>query len=234
MPRLTPQTPFDLVHVGKCGGSSIVAELRSRGFCFEHVHMRRPIAEAGRRYLVLVRDPVARFVSAFNWRRHLLGQDLLPAARKQDPIARLRHQAEWDFLSQFGDVNEFAERLVRTGEYDVSAMVTLMHLIGHVPQGFGWYLGDLLDRLEPGQLMGAIATERLGDDCEAVFGFRPTAVRNRNHDPRQTILSPQARGNLAREFGTEYRTLRRLADRCRQEEVAMSVAYEPDRGAVPV
>ncbi|MFM8414428.1 MAG: hypothetical protein ACKOCX_06860 [Planctomycetota bacterium] len=233
MPRLAPETPFDLVHVGKCGGSTIVEELRARGFRFEHVHMRRPVVEAARRYVVLVRDPVARFVSAFNWRKHLLDNDLLPAARKQDPIAQLRHRSEREFLAQFESVNAFAERLVQPELYDVSPMSTLMSLIGHAPQGFEWYLGDLVGRIQPSQLFGVICTERLADDCEVVFGFRPTAERNRLSGSQGAVLSPEGRSNLARQFEPEYRTLSRLADLARGAGVAMSMRYDPARGAMP-
>jgi hypothetical protein len=233
MPMLTPETRFDLVHVGKCGGSSVVEELRHRGFAFEHIHMRRPRPVVGRRYVVLVRDPVARFVSAFNWRYHLLAGDLLPAARVQDPIARMRHRTELEFLTQFDSVNEFAERLVRHGEHEVSALTTLMHLIGHVPQGFAWYLDELLGRIEPRQLAGVIATERLPDDFEALFGFRPSAARNRLDASRSTALSPQGRAHLAREFSAEYRTLGRLAELACRAGIKVSMTYDPERGAVP-
>ena len=222
---ISPETSFDLVHVCKCGGSSVVAELRAGGFEFEHFHMRRPLAVPGHRYLVLVRDPVARFVSAFNWRYHLLGQDLLPASRKEDPIARLRHRTEWEFLSQFENVNAFAERLVRSGEHEVSAMNTMMGLIGHVPQGFVWYLDGLLNRIEPDQLVGVISTERLADDFQNVFGFRPTAERNRNDAPRGTSLSVSGRANLVRELEAEYHMLDRLAELARRAGVPMSVEY---------
>ena len=233
MPRLTSEEPFDLVHVGKCGGSSVVEELRGRGFQFEHFHMRRPLPVAGHRYVVLVRDPVARFVSAFNWRRHLLENDLLPAARKEDPIARLRHRCEAEFLRLFADADDFATRLVRGGRFDVSAIGTMMTLIGHVPQGFAWYLGGLLNQLEPGQLAGVIATERLGDDFERLFGFRPTAERNRLQASRGTGLSAAGRANLAREFAEEYCILERLAELAERAGVMMSVRYDPVAGAVP-
>jgi len=233
MPRLTSEEPFDLVHVGKCGGSSVVEELRGRGFQFEHFHMRRPLPAAGHRYVVLVRDPVARFVSAFNWRRHLFNNDRLPAAHHEDPIASLRHRAEWELLQQFDDANALAERLVQTGQHEVSPLATMTTLIGHVPQGFAWYLGGLLDQLEPGQLAGVIATERLGDDFERLFGFRPTAERNRLQASRGTGLSAAGRANLAREFAEEYRILERLAELAERAGVVMSVRYDPVAGAMP-
>lgn len=224
---------FDLIHVGKCGGSSIVEELRARDYQFAHIHMRRPTVAPGHRYVVLIRDPVARFVSAFNWRRHLLGNDLLPAARSEDPIARLRHRSEQAFLAQFSDVNAFAEQLVHSGRQEVSAMTTMMGLIGHVPQGFHWYLDGWLGGVDPGQLAGVVATERLADDFQRLFGFRPTAERNRQHASPPVGLSPRGRANLAREFDREYRTLERLADLARRAGVPVSVRYDPNAGAVP-
>jgi hypothetical protein len=176
---------------------------------------------------------VARFVSAFNWRRHLLENDLLPAARKEDAIARLRHRSEGEFLTMFTDADDFATRLVRGNRFEGSPMGTMMTLIGHVPQGFAWYLGGLLDQLEPGQLAGVIATERLGDDFERLFGFRPTAERNRMPAARGTSLSAAGRANLAREFAEEYRILERLAGLADEAGVVMSVRYDPAAGAVP-
>lgn len=233
MPLITSDMAFDLVHVGKCGGISVVVELQAHGFRFDHVHMRRPTYAADRRYVVLVRDPVSRFVSAFNWRKHLLGNDLLPGAHTADAIGRLRHRAERELLAEFQDVNAFAERLTCPTGFDVSALSTLMQLIGHVPQGFSWYLDDLLAAIAPGQLAGVIATERLADDFAAMFGFRLVAENHRHYASSGSTVSPVGRANLAREFRGEYRTLGRLADLARQAGVPMSMRYDPAVGAVP-
>lgn len=220
------ERPFDLVHVGKCGGGTVVQELRGRGCQFEQFHMRKPVFAPGRRYVVLVRDPVARVVSAFRWRRHLLDGDLLSADRKRDPLDRLRQEMERTFLSQFRDVNEFAEQLTPVGDHDVSAISTMMALVAHVPQGFGWYLDELLDQLAPPQLLGVIAMERFADDFQSLFGFRPQAHRHRNLSERPG-LSAVGRANLARELRAEYRTLARLAAVARQAGCPLSLEYAP-------
>lgn len=222
---IAPETAFDLVHVGKCGGGTVVQELGPRGYRFEQFHLRRPVAAAGRRFVVLVRDPVARFVSAYNWRSHVMRDDSLPGFRSPNPVERLRHETERMFLALFPDVNAFAESIAAHGAWDVSPGTTLMQLIGHVPQGFGWYLDELLDRIDPGQLLGVIATERFADDFEALFGFRPTASRHRNDAPLSKTLSPAGRANLVRQFAGEYRTLARLADLARQSGRPMSIEY---------
>lgn len=240
MARLTPETSFDLVHVGKCAGSTLVVDLRAQGFHFRRFHMCRPQAVAGHHYVVLVRDPVARFVSAFNWRCHLLAGNLLPKAGAgagaeagaEDPIVALRRRVEWEFLSQFRDVNEFAERLVPSRGNDISAMSTMMQLIGHVPQGFSWYLGELLKRIAPEQLAGVIATERLAHDVHTVFGFRPVSKLNRRSGERSVTLSAEGRANLVREFAGEYATLQELAAMAEAAGVPQSVRYDPQLGAI--
>jgi len=106
-------------------------------------------------------------------------------------------------------------------------MDTMMALIGHVPQGFSWYLDVLLDHIAPDQLRGVIATERFADDFETLFRFRPTADVNRYDTPRRRYdLSPLARSNLVRELASEYQTLARLAVLAKQAGVRMSVSYE--------
>ena len=232
MARLTPETTFDLVHVGKCAGSTLDTDLRAQGFHFTRHHMRRPRAQAGHRYVVLVRDPVARFISAFNWRYHLHSENLLPPHHQEAQMMAMRQRMEWEFLSQFRDVNDFAERLVRNGDKDVSAMTTLMQLIGHVPQGFSWYLDDLLQQIAPQQLTGVIATERLAHDVDTVFGFRPVSELNRRSGERSVSLSAEGRANLVRELAGEYATLGKLAAVAEAAGVPLSVHYDPQLGAI--
>lgn len=224
MTAVGPETPFVLVHVGKCGGTSAVEELRGRGFRFEHVHLRRPEADPAGRYVILVRDPIARTVSAFNWRRRLFAAGALPTGG-DDPVARLRHAAEHDFLSQFESVNEFAERLEFLDGREISPMATMMQLIGHVPHGFAWHLDGLLRRIAPGQLAGIVATERFAEDFERLFGFLPVARRNRHEGGEGTTLSARGRENLGRVLAPEYETLAALAALAEQAGVPMSVAY---------
>lgn len=222
---ITPATTFDLVHVGKCGGTSAVTELRAKGFRFDHVHLRRPEYGPERRFVVLVRDPVARFVSAFNWRRHLIaeGSQAVPA----DPVGRLRQEAERSLLSLFTDSNAFAEALVPTPGYEVSPALTMMHVVGHVPQGFSWYLDGLLRRVDPGQLLGVVTQERFAADMERLFGFVPVARRNAHAGSTAPPLSPLGLANLTRLLAPEYETLAELATLARRAGKPMSVEYQP-------
>lgn len=233
MPILSPDTPFHFVHVGKCGGSSIASELRGAGFRFEHFHLQRPVVHPENRYLILARDPVARFVSAFHWRKHLYLKDAPPSANSKGPVSELRHRAEREFLSQFETANALAEQLGTDGPTEVSPASSLLALIGHVPQGFDWYLGHLIDQIEPWQVAGVICTENLSGDFEHLFGFLPEKEINRLNSSTSTQISAKGRANLAGEFHREYAVLNKLSLVAQKAGVRMSMRYDPVFGAMP-
>jgi hypothetical protein len=233
VPIISPETTFDLIHVGKCGGATVSQELRAAGYDFEQIHLRRPCASPGKLYVVLARDPVARFVSAFNWRKHLYRSAILPRNPCTDGVSSLRHRAEKELLHHFEDANTLAEELGASGPYEASAHAVLMGLIGHVTQGFHWYLGRLLEEIQPSQIAGVICTERLADDFERLFGFRPSIALNRPPGTSSTFVSASGRVNLVREFHFEYATLTRLAHMATAAGIPMSMLYDPGSGAVP-
>jgi len=233
MPILTPDTPFDLVHVGKCGGSTIASELQAANFRFGHFHLQRPVARPETRYVILTRDPVARFVSAFHWRRHLYSTGALPPTNSTGPLSELRHRAEREFLFQFESANALAEQLGAEGSREVGPASTLLALIGHVPQGFDWYLGHLIGQIEPGQIAGVICTENLSGDFEHLFGFLPKQEINRLNSPPTPQVSEKGRANLAREFHKEYAVLHKLSLLAQTTGVRMSRRYDPVHGALP-
>lgn len=216
---------FDLVHVGKCGGGTVAAELRQGGYTFEKVHMRRPAIAPGRRYVVVVRDPMARFVSAFNWRRHKLDGDLSPEGKDADAVWLMKHQVEKRLIAMFESANDLAEQLESLPGYDVSPLISMLGVIVHVQQGFSWYLDQMLDEIEPSQLLGVVAKESLEQDMLALFGIRTTLARNSDYPHGSQDLSPRARANLARVFAEEYRALDRLKRLADCAGVRMSVTY---------
>lgn len=231
--KLSTGISFGLVHVGKCGGGSVAHELRSRNYTFDHYHMRRPVYRDDYSYVVLVRDPISRFVSAFNWRYYLLTEGRLCSTSDPNPMVQLRHRFEREFLSQFENVNAFAEQLTRRNIFDVTPGSILMMLVGHVMHGFHWYLDELLNRMRPGQLAGIITMENLAADVEALFGFRLVQETHRHYPKRSIALSEEGRANLLRELETEYTTLSRLKILADQAGVRMSMSYDPVNGAAP-
>ena len=229
---LSTRTTFELIHVGKCGGSTIRAELSRNGFEFRCYHLERPIAQPDARYVVVVRDPVARFISAFNWRKSLYLSGRLPPREADNDAVALRHRVEREFLFIYKNVNALAEQLGSERERGVSSTSLLMTLIGHVSQGFSWYLDELLSNIKPNQIVAIVCCENLSNDCENCFGFRPTLKINQQQENASSWLSNNGRANLANEFLAEYATLNKLYSMASRTGISMSVRYDPLNGVL--
>jgi hypothetical protein len=230
---LSPDMQFDVVHVGKCGGSTVCSELRAKNYRFGYYHMQRPIALPENRYVVLARDPVARFVSAFNWRKRLYLNGTLPPAQSNGPASELRHRTELEFLLLFENANALAEQINTDRTKDVGATLALMSLIGHVAQGFQWYLDPLLDNIKPDQIAGVICMERFSADFDTLFGFQPRLELNRRQAEEKIYISEKGRANLVREFKLEYSVLIKLSSMAAKSGAPMSMRYDPVLGAIP-
>jgi hypothetical protein len=214
-PRDTParplaEQPFTVIHVGKCGGGSVAAELSKAAYRFDWIHVRKPPIQPSLRYVILIRDPVERFVSAFHWRKQLLSQQT--NRLQEQTLQTMKQRFEHQLLMQFSHASEFAE-LVNPDDptAGLHGGISLVQLIGHVPLGFAWYLDGLLDAVEPRQLVAAIAVESMAADMLSVFGI-PISQRDKmNYPGKNTDLSTQGRRNLEQLFAGEYRTLQRLS-----------------------
>ena len=60
------------IHIGKCGGSTITNELRSKNVKFSQIHDSQAIYQPNKNYVIVIRNPIKRFISAFNWRYYLV------------------------------------------------------------------------------------------------------------------------------------------------------------------
>ena len=61
-----------VIHIGKCGGSTVLSELISNNIEHTNIHIQEAIYQPNKKYVIVLRNPVKRFISAFNWRYHLV------------------------------------------------------------------------------------------------------------------------------------------------------------------
>jgi hypothetical protein len=82
------------IHVGKCGGSSVWTWLRRASIDFDEVHLHRPGPFQERAYshfIVWVRDPIDRFVSAFNYQKAVLQTNISGMRLGRSRVCNLSH-----------------------------------------------------------------------------------------------------------------------------------------------
>lgn len=192
-----------LIRPGKSAGRSIEDFLARSSVRFQSIHVQEAPAQEtdllGHTTMIAVRDPVARVISAFNWRHPVRG--LAKHHPKQQPTLDVLNDTTGVALERFNEamlyacfdnVNDFANALDQPtpcGNFARSAIVfdpdpAAEHISGHIPRGLHYYLNAILPLLVGGDAkFFMIHTETLQQDL-----FR--SVRS-IHPGRECIASPR-------------------------------------------
>ena len=175
------------IHIGKCGGSSIKRFFqKSFSSKLNFYHLSRPkLKEQNKsnRFLFVIRNPIERYVSAFNHSKNLIDFDISliknPDQLNLDNCLAPFHiknkikkkgivfSKEYDSLiSFFKDANTLAEGLSSNNSDIKSKAISLMkNDFEHLNKGIGWYLhnGDFIKKYHS-QIIFVGRLEFLEDD----------------------------------------------------------------------
>jgi len=206
------ETTLVYIHIGKCGGTSLGRSIRrspvvsDRFRTIVKVHTRKPPVLPRARYLIVVRNPVERAISAFNWRYKLVVEDRVQANR---------FKGEHDVLAEYKSLNALADVLYDgDGNLDPRAC-RQYRAIHHLKEDIAFYLDTLLPNLDSEQLFAVLATETLDQDIADILGVDrvPRMNANGNSVPdEKKWLSDTARMNLRRFLAEDYACVEKLMD----------------------
>lgn len=192
-----------LIHIGKCGGSSLREAIRSVGdeFPLEIVHVEKPVYDPAFRYIIVARGPVSRAISAFNWRYKLVVEE----ATQRD-----RFPGESDVLEKYQSLDALALALYDERGRPNEVAHAEARRIHHLREDIGFYLTDLLTRCRSDQLLAVLMQENLDADIERVFGVK-TALREKDNSAAAAVpLSTAAETNLRQFLADDYAALEKL------------------------
>ena len=164
-------------------------------------HVRRPVYRRNLVYVVLARNPLARAVSAFNWRYRLVVTDGLQPRR---------FPGEREVLARYGSLGTLGEALYDDAGRPRRASIRDARRIHHIREDIGFYLTELLGRCRAEQIEAVLMQETLDADIERVFGIRNRHRKNESAGMGGEALSTRARANLMRFFSRDYEALARL------------------------
>lgn len=185
---------YIFLHIGKTGGSTINNYLRRAGLKFQYLHTAHSLNKgmAGNKIFFFIRDPVARFISAFNYYRNNI-------------MVKKWRDKDYGVLKPFRTANQFAEsnivpanfklvHLYKTLSDYVGGIETLKYLCG---QGSIYFVGrteflarDLL-RL----------SDKLGLKRQKITRIHSSFGKKRG-------LSKLAKENLAARFSRDYEVIK--------------------------
>lgn len=203
------QDELTFIHIGKCGGYSVAdalassPEIQSRFRSVKRIHLRPPYYQSNARYLLVLRNPIDRLISAFAWRYEKV---VVEKSRE------FQYPGEFEALTKYENLNNLAESLVRDGRLSNDAMRSMLE-ITHFRHDISYYLTGLLEHLSAEQIFGVFTQGNLGADIEEFLGVRDVGRQNVSADvlfEKNMSLSSVARENLKLIFARDYECIRSL------------------------
>lgn len=224
------------VHIGKCGGASLweaIANnpgLKTTFRSIFRLHICKPPVLQNARYLFVVRNPIERALSAFNWRHFLVQENRrIVVENRKIRAQRERFAGEHRVLEHYGSLSALAEALY-SGDGSLDAIAAAdFNAIHHLKENIAFYLSDLLPAIEHQQVFAVMAAETLDEDIARDLG-NTTVERFHSNQNKTTSdhldLSPQARTNLRRFLDDDYTSIRRLLELSSKNGLRAEVPFD--------
>jgi hypothetical protein len=215
------------IHIGKCAGTTIV-----KTFKLPEIHLEKPAFKKNNYYVIWVRNPINRFVSAFYYSYELVKLDIknlnpnnlnldncLAPVKIQHKIKNngITFDKEYDdIVSFFKTANNLAESLSSPIDSIKEKALKLMNSgIEHIGNGIGWYLdnGDFIKKYHKNILfVGKVET--MSDDVNKLSGLLNVTLPSEIKKVRENIhlndvsLSKKAIENIVNFYNdSDYKAL---------------------------
>jgi hypothetical protein len=159
-----------IIHVGKCGGSTVKFELTSKKIKFSQIHIKEAIYKPNKNYVIVIRNPIKRFISAFNWRYYLVCDS---------KIQKNRFQNEENILNKYKNVDNLCNDLKINPDI-FNGNPFSGNYIHHLREDIYFYLKTFIKKCPKKQILGVICTETLKDDMKNIFDIDVTKHKKNN------------------------------------------------------
>lgn len=221
------QNNIIFIHIGKTGGTTIESI-----FKFKKVHINRPKVIPGKKYIISIRNPIHRFVSAFNMWSTVINKpqpnrkninvnnfviDNYVYKRKETNGFYITKEYD-NLIKYFKTPNSLAESLSSNDQVVKEKALKLFNdPHQHIYKNISWYLnnGNFVKNNHK-NILYVVKQETLDDDIEKLKKILNTdgkmSLNNKRvNKTKDTYLSPLAIKNLLKFYkNTEYKTLETL------------------------
>ena len=194
---------FTFVHIGKTGGSTIKKNLNQKSINFKHEHCCEIKYKPNKFYIISIRNPISRFISAFNWRYYLLRTKI----QKND--------YELKIYEKYKNVNYLAENLYINNELNIELDKDINKIYkkhpSHLGMDINFYIGKLLEKCSKKQILTVLKTETLNYDFNNFFNLEIKEILKKNSNSSENI-SHLAYKNLKKYLKKDYDCIQKLID----------------------
>ena len=134
---------YVFIHIGKSGGTSVKKTLK-KILNIDFIHMQKVEYEPNTKYIIWLRDPLTRFVSAYNFAHNFIN-------KYKNNVVNIEGQRFIDLVNYFESANnlaeniytdEFAYELMTYSNYDRCRNTNCAQHVNHISKGIAYYLND--------------------------------------------------------------------------------------------
>jgi len=169
-----------LIHIGKCGGSSLRTELYKKNIKFNCFHTQKVAYDKNANYVIIIRNPIQRFISAFNWRHKLVCKD---------KSNQNRFMNEYNLLNKYNNVDNLCNEL-KTNKNIFNQHTLSGNYIHHLREDIYYYLDDIIDKCLPSQIKCVILIETMNEDLKEYFDI-DLSIHEKNNSQYSKIISDE-------------------------------------------
>lgn len=181
------------IHIGKCAGSTVEHMFEKNNIKIkEKIHVEKPVYDNKYKYVILLRNPIKRFISAFNWRRKLVIDD-----KSQE----FRFENEKTLLEKYKNINNLSQR--------ISEFSSENGYIHHINENIDFYLTDFLNECEKENIIAVMTTETLNKDLKHFFNIDLDETHI-NKNKKNEKLSDLEYSNLKQYLKKDYACIDKL------------------------
>lgn len=195
-----------MIHVGKCGGSSVKGAMQHAGIADQYtIAHTYPVAYSKDiDYYIQLRHPIKRLISAYNWRHTRL---------LVDGDQHGKFHGELEALKLYPSLEELACDLY-DGDHKNIRVHNAFNKIRHVKEGIHHHLKRIIRHDDfSTQIQGVFHQENLDEDVRHILGVEIVKKRNVNNRAVVTTeLSTKAYDNLKKFAENDLKTIKKLYD----------------------
>jgi hypothetical protein len=206
------------IHIGKCGGSTVRKVLKKKKIEFKTFHVCSTIKyNPDNKYLIVIRNPIKRFISAFNWRHYLVTNNLRKEGQTNLYYNQMKNTyqkvlgtqkrsilPERRFFNKYNDIEQFCIDLK-----DNPYILEEYDLINHMNLDIHHYLKEIIDKCPKNQISGIITTDTMKDDLKHIYDYdldylNNTHKKNNDSNGYNKTLSDESYETLKNYLRKDY------------------------------
>ncbi len=186
---------INIIHVGKSGGSSLYSLLESHKITYKNIHNHNTstLLSYNDDNILLLRDPVTRIMSVFNFWVKVLND-----------TTHVHYKPHYKrILGKNNDINVFFENM-----YDDNEKMKVMNNLPHFKEGLYYYCKN---KENTSKINKVIRQEYLNDDIEKTFGLK-NDFRVWDTSDMTKEVSEKAIMNIKKYVSSDYKVIKWLLE----------------------